>query len=114
MNVQDELKLKELNDAVTNAIKYRRDWLDSKMEEYAKFKVGDDIYNVQALQKIGVVRRLYRYWSNRNDGVMDTSMDINYEYKIVGTNNSFSNTSSQPNIHYGAKEDMLDFSKRLI
>jgi len=114
MNAQDELKLKELNYAVTNAIKYRRDCLDAKIEEYAKFKVGDDIYNVKALQRLGVVRKLYSFWRDRNDGVLDISMDINYEYKIVGTNNSFSNTSSHPNILYGTKEDMLDFSKRLI
>lgn len=46
LSKQDQKKLDKLNLDVENAIKKRKEWLDSKMTEYAKLQVGDDIYNM--------------------------------------------------------------------
>ncbi len=82
-----------LNKAVHDAIEERRKWLDIKMPEYGDFQVGDVICNGRTGERLGVVTGLYRYWRDRDDGIRDTSMSIDYRYET--SSNCFDNTSRQ-------------------
>lgn len=108
MKEQDRLKLDELNKRVEDAIKERRKWLDSKMPEYAKVQVGEAIYDLNKGIKLGVVSKHYRYWQDRDEGVRDTSLDINYEYNTGG--NCYDNTSRQY-VCVGTIEDLIKHKK---
>lgn len=90
----DEKQLGELNKAVASALTARREWLDSKMSEYAEMQVGEDVYDLHTCDKVGTVSKLYRYWRDRDDGVRDESLSIDYEFQTSA--NYFDNTSRQP------------------
>ena len=78
---EDKNILQQLNIDVINTIKKRRDWLDSKMQEYAEMQIGDNIYNLETGLPIGVVSKVYRLWRDTDEGFRDKVLDINYEYK---------------------------------
>jgi hypothetical protein len=102
-------ELKNLNDAVSAAIEARRDWLDVKMHECSRLKIGDDIYDIHKGIRLGTVARLYRYWSGRND-LLDKSVDCDCEYQT--SSNCFDNTSRQTGILFGTKEEAADYAER--
>lgn len=93
-NAQRDEELKALTAAVESAIKARKDWMDANMAHYAKFKVGDEIYDRRSGLCLGVVTKLYRYWGSQNDPRHDTSMNVEYEYRQPGSN-FIDNTSSR-------------------
>ena len=62
-----ENEIAVLNQKVDEAINKRKAFLDSKMSEVAKVKIGEEIYNLETGQLLGVVTELYRYWDNRNE-----------------------------------------------
>lgn len=99
MTESDQKQLEDMNMAVKEAIRLRREWLDRKMEEYADVKVGEVLYELGSGQPVGVVSRLYRYWQDRDEGVRDTHLDVNYEYNTGG--NCFDNTSRQDGSDFG-------------
>jgi len=101
--IEDE-ELKKLNKTVERAIKDRKLWLDKKMVKYAKFKIGDEIFNIQTGECVGIVRRLFRFWEDRDEGVRDTSLEIHYEYCTGGM--CYDNTSRQCHVRFGSREDM--------
>lgn len=90
----DKERLDQLNAAVSTAIYARRDWLDSKMTEYAEMQVGEYAYDLESCRKVGRVSELYRFWRDRNDGVRDTALSIEYQFET--SPNCFDNTSRQP------------------
>ena len=82
--------LDQLNKAVDDAIAARKKWMDDHMVDYAEFRVGDEIYDGDTGERLGVVTRLYRYHADRNP-LLDRSMNIEYEFCIG--KNMFDNTS---------------------
>lgn len=104
MTPEDNETLKLLNHNVEAAIIDRRLWLDSKMGEYAKFKVGDSIYDIDKGVCLGVVTSLYRYFNGRDD-IRDNSLVIEYYFKK--SNGVIDNTSSNPYKRYGTKEELI-------
>lgn len=108
MSEQDEIKLEELNLKVKNALEERRLWLDSKMTEYAKLKVGEKIYIVSTGQCLGVISNIYRLKRDEHKGVYDNCIDINYKYKTGDY--SYDNTSRQY-IGWGSMSDVIAYKK---
>jgi hypothetical protein len=80
----DRAKLDELNAAVSGAVQARRQWLDSKMAEYADVPVGERLFDLDSGLCVGIVTRHFRFWSDRNDGVRDDTLTVDYEYRTNG------------------------------
>jgi hypothetical protein len=104
----DRKRLDELNNAVKVAIETRRDWLDSKMPEYAEMQIGDDVYDLDSCVKVGKVSELYRYWRDRDKGVRDDSLSIEYEFETRP--NCFDNTSRLPGV-VGSRAQAKDIAR---
>ncbi|MFA4084314.1 hypothetical protein ONA92_21690 [Mycobacteroides salmoniphilum] len=105
LNADEESELEALNASVQAAIDARREWLDAKMLETSKLKVGDDIYDVETGVKLGTVSRLYRYHSGRND-LYDTHVECDYEYE--SRPGCFGNSSTQVGrVVFGTHEDAV-------
>jgi len=106
MDAKDlENHLKCLNNEVKDAVIKRTSWMDANMEKFAKFKVGDNIYDLDRCVKVGVVSELYRYWAGRNPEY-DTSMNIEYRFKTGNLIDD--NTSRQPLVRFGNEKQYLD------
>jgi len=99
----EEAELAALNNAVKNAIAKRREWLDAKMVEASSLKIGDDIYDVNRGCRLGTVRKMYRYWRDKDEGVRDTRLSVEYEFEVY--DKCYSNTSSRPELWYGSRQD---------
>lgn len=81
----------------------RKKWMDDHMGDFAKFKIGDEIFDMATGTRLGIISRLYRYWGEPSrDPQYDHAMNINYEY-CTG-NNCFDNTSRRPIMIGTAKE----------
>ena len=94
---EEKVILQQLNENVKQSISIRRKWLDEKMVEHSEIQIGDTIYNFISGEILGVVSELYRFWRDRDEGVRDTSLDVDYSYKVSTVSNIpyFDNTSSQ-------------------
>ncbi|MFA4050929.1 MULTISPECIES: hypothetical protein [Mycobacteroides] len=101
MNADEHSELDALNAAVQAAIDARREWLDGKMRETSKLQVGDDIYDAQTGEKLGVVSGLYRYHAGRDD-LYDTDVECDYQYETRP--GCFDNTSRQVGRMFGTRE----------
>ncbi|MFM2134463.1 MAG: hypothetical protein RL156_1744 [Bacteroidota bacterium] len=103
MTDEDEQQLELLNEAVESAIEARTAWLDERMPKYAKFAIGEDLYNLETGELLGTVKGYYRYWAE-HDVMHDTSMDIDYEIHVGGC--VYDNTSRYAgSISIGRKTD---------
>lgn len=100
---EDAKELEALNKAVEDAIAKRREWLDSKMTKYAPAQVGEEIYNLSTGELLGKVVSLYRYWRDRQEGVRDTSLDVEYEYQHPYFEEIIGNTSSKMLVNVGKR-----------
>ena len=83
-------ELEALNAEVSAALAKRKEWMDANMENYAKVKVGEDIYDLQTGQLLGKVVSLYRY-SAKHNPLYDTQMIIEYAFET--SPNCIDNTS---------------------
>ena len=90
MTDDDNKALALLNEAVTAAITARTVWLDERMPNYAEFKIGEELYDLDTGKRLGTVCGYYRYDANHNV-LRDTSMDI--DYKLHVRDNIYDNTS---------------------
>ena len=110
----DELntELAALNAAVESAVRARRAWMDQHMADYAKFKVGDELIDMNTGRFIGTVCELYRYWGGRDDRY-DTSMDIDYKYREPSPDgyNFVDNTSRQPGLRVGTRKEYAEWAE---
>jgi len=101
---EEQAELSALNADVKAAIEKRRAWLDAKMAECSSLKVGDDIYDLNSVQRLGRVARLYRYWRDRDEGVRDNSLHCDYKFET--SPNCYDNTSRYGGaLSYGTRED---------
>lgn len=114
LTADEKAELERLNQAVKDAIAQRRAWLDTKMFETSKLKVGDEIYDLDTGQRLGVVRSLYRYWRDRNDGVLDTDHSCDYTYAHESSPMCTYNTSSQSGRRFGTKQEAIDAAQRAL
>jgi hypothetical protein len=108
LTVEERAELDALNAAVDQALANRKAWLDAKMVETSRLKVGDEIYNLKTGDRLGVVTELYRYWANQNN-LLDTGVHCDYRYLVRGDAaiRSYDNTSRQIGLRYGSKEDLI-------
>jgi hypothetical protein len=88
-NPLDE-ELKALNAKVSEAIAERKAWMDAHMKDYAKWQIGEVLYNMETGQKMGTVSHHYRY-SAEHQPFYDTSMSI--DYTLETSPGCFDNTS---------------------
>lgn len=72
-------ELLALNSAVKDALASRKAWMDAHMPDYAKYQVGEAIYDLRTSRLLGEVIGHYRYWGGNAE--FDTSMSIEYRYK---------------------------------
>lgn len=105
----EKAELAALNGAVAAAIKARSAWLDAKMHECSHLQVGDDIYDLKTGSKLGIVSELYRYWRDRDEGVRDTSAHCDYKFETYP--GCSDNTSRQPLLYFGTREDALRYAE---
>lgn len=98
----EQAELNALNDAVDAAIETRRTWLDRKMVECSDLQPGDAIYDLNKGTLLGQISKLYRFWRDREEGVMDRSLSCDYEYETHPR--CFDNTSRQVGASFGTRE----------
>lgn len=100
------------NQAVDAAVANRKAWMDGHMKDYAKFQVGDEIYERESGRKLGVVTELYRYWGT-NNALYDTSMSI--EYKFSADGRYIDNTSSRGSYtrwKFATREEAAEYQRQ--
>ncbi len=95
-----DAKLDALNQAVEKAIHARTVWMNEHMKDYAKFQIGDEIYDERGYS-LGTVTEHYRY--HAGDPRFDTSMFIHYRYRTPGGYND--NTSRQIGVGFYTREE---------
>lgn len=100
-----QAELDKLNAAVLAAVKARTEWMDAHMEAVSKAKVGDEVYDLESGQRVGVISRLYRYHGDGKDWRYDTEMSVEAEY--CTHHNCYDNTSRQP-FAIGTKQEARD------
>jgi hypothetical protein len=96
-------ELDQLNQAVVDAVTRRTAWMDEHMADFAKVKVGEEIFSFgNNYERLGVVTKLYRFWGDR-DWRYDTSMAVNYQFETY-PGGGLRNTSSE-SISVASKAD---------
>jgi hypothetical protein len=100
--------LARLNKAVEAALAERKAWMDSHMPDYAKYKIGEELFDLKTGERLSVVSSYYRYWSGHNPS-LDTTMNIEYQFET--SRNCFDNTSRQPARSIGNAEE-LEWKRR--
>ena len=103
-------ELEALNSEVTAVLAKRSSWMDAHMEDFARFKIGDEIYDMDSGRRLGIVSKLYRYWGGDRNPLDDTSLSIEYEYRtdgFLGGNGFYDNTSRQ-SISIGTAQELAD------
>lgn len=101
---EDTEQLKLLNAAVKDAIAARTAWLDEQMPKYAKYKIGEDLFDLETGRWLGEVSSYYRYWETQNP-MYDTSLSI--EYNLRTQENVYDNTSRHAwAIHFGNRAEL--------
>ena len=85
-----------LNKKVKDAVKERKAWMDAHMADYAEFQVGDNLYDYQTGEFLGIITEHYRYHGD-GDQRFYTSMNIEYRYRNpINIHPHIDNTSRQP------------------
>lgn len=104
---QLDAELAEHNKAVAIVLGSRKAWMDAHMADYARFQIGDEIYDLTTGSKLGTVTEHYRYWAS--DPRFDDNMSIYYRYKTYqpfGGYELIDNTSRQTGVMFGTKADV--------
>jgi len=91
--------LRRLNAAVDAATTARKRWMDAHMTDYAKYQVGDVLFDLETGQSLGPVARLYRI--HEGDVRYDTSMYVYYTFR------SGLNTSGQSGLSFGTHDEYV-------
>lgn len=90
-------ELDVLNRTVDEAIAKRTAWMDGHMAAFARYAVGEEIFDRATGRRLGVVSRLYRYHgpardqAEPRDSRFDRSMSVEYEFETAPL--CFDNTS---------------------
>jgi hypothetical protein len=100
-----DVELARLNQAVDDAVAARKAWMDAHMADYARFQVGEVVYDMRTGQLLGSISSLYRY--HADDSRFDRSMSIDYQIQEPGWDNCYTNTSSL-HCHVGTAEQLAE------
>lgn len=111
MTKTEKEKLQKYIDDIEQAIKAKTEYLDSLMVKYASLKIGEELFDLTTGEKLGNVKRLYRF-NGGLDYRYDYSCECNYEY--VTKHGEIKNTSSQPRLIYGSKKEALEMVKNKL
>lgn len=82
------------------------------MEDYAKYKIGETLYDRKTGQVVGKISAYYRYHAGRDD-CYDTSMSVDYRFT---TPSGYGDNTSRQGGPYGlcnAEELKREFRGRL-
>lgn len=102
-------ELKTLNDEVKAILAKRKAWMDAHMADFARYQIGEEIYDANTGRRLGVISKHYRYWGDR-DPTYDTSMNVEYEFHTG--NNCYDNTSRQPGLSICNLDELAARRKR--
>jgi len=91
-----EAEFQLLNDEVEAAIKKRKEWIAAHLEDFSKFKPGDEIWDGRSGRKLGVCESLYHATWGRSGEVARESMGVYAQYR--SQNGFMDNTSRQMDI----------------
>ena len=80
LSLSDRSELDHLNYEVEAALRRRREWLDERMGALSPLRVGDEIYDVDRGERLGIVTEIYRRFAARHHGIYDSDLVIEYEY----------------------------------
>lgn len=105
-----DAELQRLNEEVARALGARQAWMDDNMVHYAKYKVGEDLYDLDSGRWLGKVSGLYRFWGDGRNPLYDTSMTINYHLKVGDL--TYDNTSRMTCRYGNAEEYGKDLDRR--
>jgi hypothetical protein len=105
LTAKDTEELENLNEAVSQAISKRKKWLDTMTVKCADVKIGEKLYDVTTGRVLGVVSDIYRPTPN---DLYDTTVSVHYRYET--SRNCFNNTSSQPGLYVGSKQQAIDYA----
>lgn len=104
-------ELKLINAGIDAILGHRRKWMDDHMDDFANHHVGDEIYDLKTGRLLGTITKLYRYWEDR-DPRYDTSMTVEYQYRVAGTENHYDNTSRHGGLlQFGTAEQAAESLK---
>jgi hypothetical protein len=111
LSEDDAEALKALNDTVKNAIAARTAWLDEHMPKYAKYAIGEELFDLDTGRSLGTVHNYYRYWAEQRNPTYDTGLNI--EYKLRVQENVYDNTSRHAGrISFGNRAELERRRKR--
>jgi len=75
-----DAELEIINAEVDVVLAKRKAWMDAHMGDYAKYQIGDVIYDLKTGEKLGCITRHYRYQASHAP-FFDTTMSIEYEFE---------------------------------
>lgn len=101
---EEQGELDALNAAVEDAVARRTAWLDAKMVEVARFKVGDTVYDLATGSQLGVVSEIYRY--HARNPPYDRYCYVDYQFQT--SPNCYDNTSRQPGLRVGSLAEVIE------
>lgn len=111
LNESDQKELDVLNDKVKEAVEQRKEWLEKKMIEYAKFQIGEEIYALNIHKyggALGTVSEFYLYPEPQE--FRKEELNICYQYET--SRNCYSNTSSQEGACFVTKQEYIEFKQK--
>lgn len=107
---EDAEELKRLQAAVKDAIAARTAWLDEHMPKYARYEIGEELFDLDTGRSLGVVHSHYRYWAGQNP-FYDTHMSIDYELRVL--ENVYDNTSRHAGrVSFGNRAELVRRKQR--
>lgn len=105
LDEEDTKQLKLLNDAVKAAIAARTKWLDEHMPKYAKYAIGEELFDLDTGLRLGTVDSYYRYWAEQRNPTYDTGLNIEYKLKVKDC--IFDNTSRHAGrVNFGNRAEL--------
>ena len=108
---EDSRTLDGLNAAVKDALEKRKAWLDSAMVRLSPLKVGDELWDVGNMRRLGVITKLYRYHAEHSP-LLDDDVTVSYEYERPS--GGVDNTSRQIGLTVGTKDEAIEAHERMI
>jgi hypothetical protein len=105
---QEEIaELNELRNDINHRYSALREYLIRKASEHALLKPGDEIYNIDTGEMLGIIKN-----HHHPDPVFEFTVD--YCYFKPDNSNKILSTSSSPSIRFGNKQDAINELKRKL
>jgi hypothetical protein len=108
INDKEKKELEQLNRDVDLAINKRKEWLDKKTIEKARYQIGEEIYNFSDGLLLGKVTKVYRH--NPSGDLYDNGLSTHYVFTL--DDQFFDNTSRYSFLCYGNKKELLEYKEK--